>query len=84
MQPACGARRTFSRNFHQILTLASQPDLPARRLVVGETYTPFGQLEHVSAPHRHEKDDLPREAFHEELYYFKSESGGWVWDDAVL
>jgi 5-deoxy-glucuronate isomerase len=32
----------FSRNYHQILTLASQPDLPAQRLIVGETYTPSG------------------------------------------
>lgn len=60
----------FSRNYHQILTLASQPDLPAARLIVGETYTPSGNWS-TFPPHRHEKDDLPREAFHEELYLFK-------------
>lgn len=60
----------FSRNYHQILTLAGQPDLPARRLIVGETYTPSGNWS-TFPPHRHEKDDLPREAFHEELYFFK-------------
>jgi 5-deoxy-glucuronate isomerase len=60
----------FSRNFHQILTLASQPDLPAARLIVGETYTPSGNWS-TFPPHRHEKDDLPREAFHEEMYFFK-------------
>ncbi len=60
----------FSRNFHQILTLAGQPDLPARRLIVGETYTPSGNWS-TFPPHRHEKDDLPREAYHEELYFFK-------------
>ncbi|HEY4720868.1 MAG TPA: 5-deoxy-glucuronate isomerase, partial [Anaerolineae bacterium] len=32
----------FSRNYHQILTQAGQPDLPAARLIVGETYTPSG------------------------------------------
>ncbi len=60
----------FSRNYHQVLTMASQPDLPAARLIVGETYTPSGNWS-TYPPHRHEKDDLPREAFHEELYFFK-------------
>jgi len=60
----------FSRNYHQILTLAGQPDLPARRLIVGETYTPSGNWS-TFPPHRHEHDDLPREAYHEELYFFK-------------
>ena len=60
----------FSRNYHQILTLASQADLPAKRLIVGETYTPSGNWS-TFPPHRHEKDDLPREAYHEEMYYFK-------------
>src|SRR3972149_4320831 len=32
----------FKRYFHQILTLAAQPELPARRLIVGETFTPSG------------------------------------------
>ena len=60
----------FSRNYHQILTLASQADLPAKRLIVGETYTPSGNWS-TFPPHRHEKDDLPREAHHEEFYFFK-------------
>jgi 5-deoxy-glucuronate isomerase len=64
----------FSRNYHQILTLASQPDLPARRLIVGETYTPSGNWS-TFPPHRHEKEDLPREAYHEELYFFKINPG---------
>ncbi len=60
----------FSRNYHQILTLASQADLPARRLIAGETFTPSGNWS-TFPPHRHEKDDLPREAYHEEMYFFK-------------
>jgi 5-deoxy-glucuronate isomerase len=60
----------FTRNYHQILTLAGQPELPAQRLIVGETYTPSGNWS-TYPPHRHEKDDLPREAYHEELYFFK-------------
>lgn len=60
----------FKRYFHQILTQAAQPDLPARRLIVGETFTPSGNWS-TYPPHRHEVDDLPREAYHEEMYYFK-------------
>jgi 5-deoxy-glucuronate isomerase len=60
----------FKRYFHQILTLAAQPDLPARRLIVGETFTPSGNWS-TYPPHKHEVDDLPREADHEEIYFFK-------------
>lgn len=60
----------FSRNFHQILTQAGQPDLPAARLIVGETYTPSGNWS-TYPPHKHEKDNLPHEAYHEEMYLFK-------------
>jgi 5-deoxy-glucuronate isomerase len=60
----------FSRNFHQILTLASQPDLPARRLIVGETYTPSGNWS-TYPPHKHQQDNLPQEAYQEEMYYFR-------------
>ena len=71
-QVATGAwgAANFKRNFHQILTLASQPELPARRLIVGETYTPSGNWS-TYPPHKHQLDDLPREAFHEEMYYFR-------------
>lgn len=60
----------FKRYFHQILTLASQPELPARRLIAGETFTPSGNWS-TYPPHKHQVDDLPREAYHEEMYYFK-------------
>jgi 5-deoxy-glucuronate isomerase len=60
----------FKRYFHQILTTAAQPDLPARRLIVGETFTPSGNWS-TYPPHKHQVDDLPNEAYHEEMYYFK-------------
>jgi 5-deoxy-glucuronate isomerase len=60
----------FKRYYHQILTLASQPELPARRLIVGETFTPSGNWS-TYPPHKHEVDNLPREAFHEEMYFFQ-------------
>jgi 5-deoxy-glucuronate isomerase len=60
----------FKRYFHQILTQIAQSDLPARRLIVGETFTPSGNWS-TYPPHRHQIEDLPREAFHEEMYFFK-------------
>ncbi len=60
----------FKRYYHQILTTASQPELPARRLIVGETFTPSGNWS-TFPPHKHQVDDLPREAYHEEMYFFK-------------
>ena len=61
---------SFRRDYHQILTATGQPDLPARRLIVGETYTPGGNWS-TYPPHKHEVDNLPAEAFHEEMYFFK-------------
>ncbi len=71
-QVATGAwgAANFKRNYQQILTLAAQPELPARRLIVGETFTPSGNWS-TYPPHKHQVDDLPREAYHEEMYYFK-------------
>ena len=59
-----------TRQFHQILVESVQPDLPARRLIVGETYTPSGNWSTYPA-HKHEVDNLPDEAYHEEMYYFR-------------
>ena len=64
----------FKRYFHQILTTAAQPELPARRLIVGETFTPSGNWS-TYPPHKHQVDDLPREAYHEEMYFFKVSPG---------
>jgi len=64
----------FSRTYHQILTEIAQPDLPARRLIVGETFTPSGNWS-TYPPHRHKVDNLPAEAAHEEMYYFRINPG---------
>jgi 5-deoxy-glucuronate isomerase len=65
-------RDNFTRNYHQILTKAAQPELPARRLIVGETFTPSGNWSTYPA-HKHEGDHDSGEAYHEEMYYFKVE-----------
>jgi 5-deoxy-glucuronate isomerase len=64
----------FGRGFHQILTEIAQPDLPAARLIVGETFTPSGNWS-TFPPHRHTYDNLPAEAQHEEGYYFRVNPG---------
>lgn len=66
---------SFSRELRNILTSSDQPGLPARRLIVGETFVPSGNWS-TYPPHKHEVDDLPREAFHEELYYFRVDQPG--------
>jgi 5-deoxy-glucuronate isomerase len=40
--PGVWGAANFNRNYQQILAVAGQPELPARRLVVGETYVPSG------------------------------------------
>jgi 5-deoxy-glucuronate isomerase len=60
----------FTRELRNILTGSDQPDRPACRLIVGETLVPSGNWSTYPA-HRHEVDDLPREAYHEEMYYFR-------------
>ena len=42
----------------------------AKSLLVGETFTMPGQWSSYP-PHCHERDDLPRESFQEEVYYFQ-------------
>ena len=66
---------SFARELRNILTASDQPELPARRLIVGETFVPSGNWS-TYPPHKHEVDDLPREAFHEELYYFRVDQPG--------
>ncbi|MFZ5825833.1 MAG: 5-deoxy-glucuronate isomerase [Bacillota bacterium] len=64
----------FSRTFNQILVTTPNS---VQRLIVGETFTPSGNWS-TYPPHKHEVDDLPREVFAEEMYYFKVHSPeGW-------
>jgi 5-deoxy-glucuronate isomerase len=49
--------------------------LPAARLIVGETFTPSGNWS-TYPPHRHTYDNLPMEAQHEEMYYFRVDPAG--------
>jgi 5-deoxy-glucuronate isomerase len=60
----------FARELNNILTPSSQPDLPAQRLIVGETFVPSGNWS-TYPPHKHEVDNLPYEVYHEEMYYFR-------------
>jgi 5-deoxy-glucuronate isomerase len=60
----------FSRTLFNILTTSSQPELPTAKLLVGETFVPSGNWS-TYPPHKHEQDNLPHEAAHEEFYYFR-------------
>ena len=62
----------FSRIYHKVLT--EESNRPAQRLIVGETYTPSGNWS-TYPPHKHEIDNLPKEVYMEEMYFFKVDPG---------
>jgi 5-deoxy-glucuronate isomerase len=64
----------FSRTLFNILTTSSQPELPAAKLLVGETFVPSGNWS-TYPPHKHEVENLPHEVYHEEMYYFRVNPG---------
>ena len=54
------------------------PDFPADRLLVCEVFTPAGNWSGWP-PHRHDFDDMPREAVLEETYFYQvSRPEGWA------
>jgi 5-deoxy-glucuronate isomerase len=55
-----------TRQINHIVT----PDFPAHRLLVVEVYTPSGNWSSWP-PHKHDVDDMPREAVLEEIYYYQ-------------
>ncbi len=54
-----------TRQINHIIT----PDFPADRLEVVEVYTPSGNWSSWP-PHKHDTDDMPREAILEEVYWY--------------
>ena len=54
-----------TRQINHIIT----PDFPADRLEVVEVYTPSGNWS-AWPPHKHDTDDMPREAILEEVYHY--------------
>jgi 5-deoxy-glucuronate isomerase len=55
-----------TRQINHIIT----PDFPADRLEIVEVYTPSGNWSSWP-PHKHDTDDLPREAVLEEVYHYR-------------
>jgi 5-deoxy-glucuronate isomerase len=55
-----------TRQINHIIT----PDFPADRLEVVEVYTPSGNWSSWP-PHKHDTDDMPREAVLEEIYHYR-------------
>ena len=55
-----------TRQINHIIT----PDFPADRLEVVEVYTPSGNWSSWP-PHKHDTDDMPREAMLEEVYHYR-------------
>ena len=55
-----------TRQINHIIT----PDVPADRLELVEVYTPSGNWSSWP-PHKHDTDDMPREAILEEIYHYR-------------
>jgi 5-deoxy-glucuronate isomerase len=65
---------TMERTIHDIL----MEDQPAETLLVTEVLTPGGHWSSYP-PHKHDTQDLPREAYLEELYYHRlRRPDGWA------
>jgi 5-deoxy-glucuronate isomerase len=68
-----GSGRT-ARRIHHLLP----PGAPADRLILFEVFTPGGNWSSYP-PHKHDTEDPPREAYLEELYYYRfARPEGWA------
>ena len=73
------------RRIHHLLP----PSAPAGRLILFEVFTPGGNWSSYP-PHKHDTEDPPREAYLEELYYYRfARPEGWAFarvytDDRTL
>lgn len=64
-------------NWSREVRLILGPGSVAKKMIVGETINPPGNWSGYP-PHRHEKDNLPTESLHDELYFFKTDKPqGW-------
>lgn len=64
-------------NWKREVRIIIGPDSPSVNLILGETINPPGNWS-GTPPARHEKNNLPHESSHEELYYFKVDKPqGW-------
>lgn len=64
-------------NWRREVRILIGPDGPSENIILGETINPPGNWS-GTPPHRHEKDNLPQESLHEEIYFFKTDKPqGW-------
>lgn len=64
-------------NWNREVRIIMGPDGPSENLILGETMNPPGNWS-GTPPHKHEKDNIPEESLHEELYYFRFDKPqGW-------
>ncbi|MBN3040092.1 MAG: 5-deoxy-glucuronate isomerase [Candidatus Omnitrophica bacterium] len=64
-------------NWSREVRIMIGPKSLSKNMIIGETLNPAGNWSGTPA-HRHEKDNLPHESLHEELYYFKTDKPqGW-------
>ena len=68
-------------NWQRTVYSALDENVPAERLLAGETLTPSGNWSSFP-PHKHDRSNPPQEAVLEEVYYFRvrpAQGFGFIW-----
>lgn len=69
--------RVGKENWQREVRIIIGPDSPSVNMIIGETLNPSGNWSGIP-PARHERNNLPNESLHEEMYYFKTDKPqGW-------
>ncbi len=73
--PAVVARQVGHENWERTVYLALGENVPADRLLAGETLNPRGNWSSYP-PHKHDRPNPPQEAVLEEIYFFRVKPAG--------
>ncbi len=79
--PAVVARQVGRENWRRTVYSALNENVPAERLLAGETLSPPGNWSSYP-PHKHDRRSPPQEAVLEEIYFFRvkpSQGYGFIW-----
>jgi 5-deoxy-glucuronate isomerase len=79
--PAVTAKKVGRDNWQRTVYSALAEDVPAERLLAGETLNPPGNWSSYP-PHKHDRSNPPQEAVLEEIYFFRvkpAQGFGFIW-----
>ena len=79
--PTVTSKQVGRDNWQRLVYSALDQNVPAERLLAGETLTPSGNWSSFP-PHKHDRSNPPQEAVLEEVYYFRvkpAQGFGFIW-----